>query len=282
MGQFAVKLSPTFRRTWRTLVAILFGASILLNTYFVLTPVLGDAPAAAYLLVPALLGGFSLSHAIHTLGPRHALFFLVASALISLGFEAVGVATGAIYGPYHYTDQLGPQLFGVPLVVPAAWFMLLYPSYVLANYLADGRIVSAPRPGPIRLVGLSALSALLMTAWDLAVDPQMVMYGHWTWHVVGAYFGIPVQNFVGWLATTLTIYLLYRTVEARWRPRPWMREDAAPLFEQMPLFLYGQLALGYTLGYGLLDRPALALVAGFAMGIPSLAALLRSGRLVES
>ena len=49
-----------------------------------------------------------------------------------------------------------------------------------------------------------------------AVDPQMVRYGHWVWHVEGAYFGIPAQNFVGRLATTLTIYLAYRALESRW------------------------------------------------------------------
>jgi uncharacterized membrane protein len=263
-------------RTWRTLAIVLFWAYVLLNTYFVFTPVLGAAPHLAYLLVPLFLGGFSLSHAIYTLGLRHALAFLALSTIVSLTFEAIGIATSAVYGPYHYTERLGPALFGVPLVVPAAWFMVIYPSYALANYLADGHVVSKPRPGPGRLIGLAALSAMLMTAWDLAVDPQMVMYGHWVWHVEGAYFGIPVQNFVGWLATTLTVYLAYRLLEAHWPPHPW--ETASPTFERLPLFIYGLLASGYTIGYMLLDRPALALVAFFAMGTPCLAALLRVSR----
>jgi uncharacterized membrane protein len=261
-------------RIWRTLAVVLFWTYALLNTYFVFTPLLGDAPPLAYLLVPLLLGGFSLSHAVYTLGPRHALIFLALATLISLAFEAVGVATGAVYGPYHYTDSLGPRLFDVPLAVPLSWFMVIYPSYTLANYLADGRVTSKPRPGLARLIGLAALSALTMTAWDLAVDPQMVIYGHWVWHVEGAYFGIPVQNFVGWLATTLTIYLVYRALEARWPPR--LQVAASPAFERLPLIIYGLLASGYVVGYMLLGRPALALIALFAMGTPCLAALLRA------
>ena len=261
-------------RVWRTLAVVLFWTYALLNTYFVFTPLLGDAPPLAYLLVPLLLGGFSLSHAVCTLGPRHALTFLALATLISLAFEAVGVATGAVYGPYHYTDSLGPRLFDVPLAVPLSWFMVIYPSYTLANYLADGRVTSKPQPGLARLIGLTALSALTMTAWDLAVDPQMVIYGHWVWHVEGAYFGIPVQNFVGWLATTLTIYLAYRALEARWPPR--LRGAASPAFERLPLIIYGLLASGYVIGYTLLGRPALALIALFAMGTPCLAALLRA------
>jgi branched-subunit amino acid ABC-type transport system permease component len=46
----------------------------------------------------------------------------------------------------------------------------------------------------------------------------------------------------------------------------------------LPLFVYAMLAIGYTIGYTLLGRPALAIVAFFAMGTPCLAALLRSGR----
>jgi putative membrane protein len=261
-------------RTWRTLVVVLFCVYALLNTYFVLTPVLGDAPPSAYLLVPLLLGGFSLTHAIYTLGPRHALAFLGLTAAISLAFEAVGVATGAVYGPYHYTDSLGPKLFDVPLAVPFSWFMVIYPSYALANTLADGRVTSRPRPGLVRLLGVTALSALTMTAWDLAVDPQMVLAGHWVWHVEGAYFGIPVQNYCGWLATTATVYLAYRALEARWPPR--RQGPATPAFERLPVYVYALLASGYVVGYALLGRPALALVVLFAMGTPCVAALLRS------
>jgi uncharacterized membrane protein len=268
-----MELSPA-SHTWRSLVVVLFWAYALLNTYFVLTPVLGDAPRLAFLLVPLLLGGFSLSHAIYTLGLRHALIFLALTALISMAFEAAGVATGAVYGPYHYTDRLGPKLFDVPLAVPMSWFMVIYPSYALANTLVDGHVVSKPHAGLGRMIGLAALSALAMTAWDLALDPQMVIAGHWVWHVEGAYFGIPVQNFAGWLATTLTVYLAYRALEARWPPRP--RGTASPAFERLPLVVYALLACGYVIGYVLLGRPALALVALFAMGTPCLAALLRA------
>jgi putative membrane protein len=269
-----LKDPPPVSRTWRTLVVVLFWAYVLLNTYFVLTPVLGEAPSLAYLLVPLLLGGFSLSHAITMLGWRHAIIFAALSAVISLAFEAAGVATGAIYGPYHYADLPGPRLFNVPLVIPMAWFMGIYPSYAVANTLADGRVVSRPRPRLGRLTGLAALSAMLMTAWDLVLDPQMVTAGQWVWHVDGAYFGIPMQNFVGWLATTLTVYLAYRTLETRWPPRPWGAASRA--FERLPLIIYALLASGYAIGYVLLGRPALALIAIFAMGTPCLAAMLRA------
>jgi len=53
---------------------------------------------------------FSLCHAWYLLGGRHCLVFFTLAAVISWIFEEVGVATGLIYGPYHYTAVLGPKL----------------------------------------------------------------------------------------------------------------------------------------------------------------------------
>ena len=260
---------------WRKLVTGLFIAYAVLNTYFVLTPVLGAAPAALMMLVPVLMGGFSLTHAMYTLGVRNAAVFFILSTVISFAFESLGVATGAIFGPYHYADKLGPQLLNVPVLVPIAWFMVIYPSYAMANYIITGDTRYRPEAGLARQVGLALLSGILMTAWDLVLDPQMVGEGYWTWHTEGAYFGIPVQNFVGWLITTCTVYLAYRLVETRWAPASW--GPCPTLFGQLPLILYGMLAIGYVIGYSLKDMPALALIAFFTMVAPCLVALIRRG-----
>jgi uncharacterized membrane protein len=37
---------------------------------------------------------------------------------------------------YHYTDKLGYKFLElVPLIIPVAWFMLSYPSFIIANRL---------------------------------------------------------------------------------------------------------------------------------------------------
>ena len=53
-----------------------------------------------------------------------------------------------------------------------------------------------------------AVSALAFTAWDLFLDPQMVHWGLWVWDAPGAYFGIPLINFAGWLlvAALITVF----------------------------------------------------------------------------
>src|SRR5437016_5474448 len=63
---------------------------------------------------------FALLHAGYALGWRNTLIFFAIGAVISWVFEQVGVATGLIYGPYHYTDVLGAKLGHVPIIIPIA------------------------------------------------------------------------------------------------------------------------------------------------------------------
>ena len=81
---------------------------------------------------------FSLWHASVALGLRLTLAFFAITTVTSWIFEEAGVVTGLIFGPYHYTSSLGPWLGSVPVLIPLAWFMLVYPSYVVANLIGHG------------------------------------------------------------------------------------------------------------------------------------------------
>lgn len=123
------------------------------------------------------------------------LIFAVVFAWLA---EALGSMTGFPFGVYQYTGALQPQLAGVPLLIPFAWLMMLPPSWAVARVLTS----------PGNRWRFAVLSAGAMTAWDLFLDPQMVAWGYWTWHKEGIYFGIPLQNFFGWLLVSFLISLL--------------------------------------------------------------------------
>jgi len=186
---------------------------------------------AGLVALPVILGGlnslivilllFSLWYASVALGLRLTLAFFAITTVTSWIFEEAGVVTGLIFGPYHYTSSLGPWLGSVPVLIPLAWFMLVYPSYALANLIGHGWPVGTPG-GRGHLVRLAILGALLMTAWDLVVDPILSgpTVGAWVWERGGPYYGVPVQNSLGWIVTSFTVYLLYRSVEQRWTLQP--------------------------------------------------------------
>src|SRR5216684_3016043 len=49
---------------------------------------------------------------------------------------AVRVATGMVYGNCHYGDALGAKIGAVPVIIPFAWFMMIYASWIVAHILA--------------------------------------------------------------------------------------------------------------------------------------------------
>ena len=163
---------------------------------------------------------FSLWHASYALGARLTAALFVITAVTSWVFEEVGVGTGLVYGAYRYTGALGPGLGGVPLLIPIAWFMMIYASYMVANLIVDRRVVGSPG-SRAHLLGLAFVGALVMTAWDLLADPILSAppYRAWVWEHGGLFFGIPLQNFVGWLATAFIVFVLYRSLERHWPVR---------------------------------------------------------------
>jgi uncharacterized membrane protein len=195
-------------------------------------------------------------HAGQSLGWRKSILLVLLVFVVGLIFESIGVATGAIYGPYHYSNLLGPKFLGlVPYLIPVAWFMMVYPSFVIAD-----RLVSSHASAPVRILLVSLVGGIAMTAWDLGMDPLMVKAGHWVWEVQGAYFGVPVQNFWGWWLTTFTALSIFQILAVKFRPQ---LSHVIP--DVWAIWLYAITGLGTIIVDVLIDLPGPALVGLFAM-----------------
>lgn len=127
--------------------------------------------------------------------------------------EWLGTTSGFPFGDYSYTNILQPQLAGVPLLIPLAWFMMLPPAWATAE---AGLALFRNHLGRSYPFAYAALSALAFTAWDLYLDPQMVAHGLWTWQHPSGYFGIPWTNFLGWLGVATLLTLLLRPERLPW------------------------------------------------------------------
>jgi uncharacterized membrane protein len=212
---------------------------------------------------------FSLVHCTAVEGlPRTGGFFAV-SAIVSYLMEELGVRTGLVYGAYRYSDMLGAKLGHVPILIPLAWFMMIYPSWMVGKALMRG-VTLQTLPG---LTALAIVSACVMTAWDMVMDPGMAAAGNWTWENGGAYFGVPRHNYAGWLLTTLLVYWI---VGWLWRSgrRAGNLAGQARVFAALPVIVYAFFAVRYVMANRI---PALQLIALFSMGVPALVALIQLG-----
>lgn len=145
-------------------------------------------------------------------GLQRALFTFVVIAGMTWGAELLGSKTNFPFGAYDYTSLLQPQLLGVPLLIPIAWFMLLPSAWVMAQ------IIVGKTERWYQRIAFALVSAAALTAWDLFLDPQMVSRGFWVWHEPGAYFGIPLVNFFGWLLTAFVVTLVARPARLQVMP----------------------------------------------------------------
>ncbi|WP_460727635.1 carotenoid biosynthesis protein [Nocardia heshunensis] len=156
-------------------------------------------------VVVLLSAGTALVHAGVTRGVRWAVGLLVILSGVGLAAEALGTATGFPFGCYAYASgRLGPDVFGVPVVVPLAWTGGLYPVWIVAG-MVSREVAGRVSPNTARIV----LTAIGAVGWDLFLDPQMVADGQWEWRsgVAGlpGLGQIPVTNYVGWFVVALVM-----------------------------------------------------------------------------
>ena len=240
----------------RVLIALLLIYTLII-VYLNVAIGLSRSPSPLLTPLNTVIGfSFALLHASDRFGWRRTLIFLGSAFVVSLALESLGVATGWVYGPYHYSEnKLGPLFLGlVPLLIPLAWFMMIYASFILADWLTP-TLTRVARPLVIAAVG-----GVIMTAWDLVVDPVMVQAGYWVWDVKGPYFGIPLQNYLGWWVTTALALIVFQ-ITAKLGDRP-ARSSAS---DRLALIFYVLTALGEISGAWLMNLDGAALTGIFAM-----------------
>jgi uncharacterized membrane protein len=217
-----------------------------------------------------IFSGFALSHCCASLGKRRTLAFFTISAIVSWILEEVGVSTGWVYGHYHYSNLLGPKLGLVPAIIPLAWFMMIYSSWVIASALVGSTTQDASE----RVLSRSIVASMVMTSWDTVMDPGMSRAGNWVWETGGSYFGVPIHNYLGWLATTFIVYLLFGMASRYIRPTS-ANAGASRYFLALPVVCYAMVAIDHLIVQSV---PELRVVDVFTMGFATLLAFIGLGR----
>ncbi len=115
------------------------------------------------------------------------LFTFIGAALFGLGIEFAFVILAE---GYSYGDSLiSPTIAGhaVPLWVSVGWACIIYTAMKTSDRT---RIPWFLRP---------IFDGFLAVSIDLTLDPVAEHLGFWHWHHGGDYFGVPYDNFIGWM-----------------------------------------------------------------------------------
>lgn len=228
-------------------IAWLFAVvTIGIQIYFPLADAQNQPQVAVAVVISFFLA--SLTHA----SLRHGFggFLLVGIVVPILGWaaEAIGTRTGWPFGEYQYGDVLGFSVLDVPVVVPLAWSMMAYPTYVAASSLTERRWL------------IPVIGAWSLMAWDVFLDPMMIELGGWSWEQpttdLPFLTGIPALNFAGWFAVGLVITAVLLLLP---QPRA-SRTQPAMLY----LWVYVSSVIGNAFYF---DRPEIAVIGAVVMGV---------------
>jgi putative membrane protein len=224
-------------------------------------PIAGRGSAARRVISQAVVGGLAVTTAATTTRrwrPARAAVAAATVTSVTAAIERLGTATGVPFGRYRYTGLLRPELAGVPVVVPLAWWAMAVPARETAH-----AVLGAGAPALARL----GLGAVALTAWDLFLDPQMTAEGYWRWSRVGRYRGIPANNFAGWLLCGVVVMALLE------RLLPPTDADRALVAE------YAAMAVMETIGFAAFLGDRVVAATGGAATVPLAAlALTRAAR----
>jgi putative membrane protein len=220
-------------RSTITNVATWTGFAVLLLLVVMLggsTGVAAQCMAAISILVMAI-------HAIVALGWSEVAIFAASCLTITFAMENIGTTTGFPFGRYAFlVGARLPHVGSIPIIVGALYFGMGYASWVMASLLVGHR-VERPKTR-YALVAVPLVAAFVMTQWDVVMDPSGSTLGKaWAWYDSGAYFGVPLSNFLGWLLVTWLYFQAFAIISYRrrakadyvWRPRA---------FWSFPILLY--------------------------------------------
>ncbi|MET7400867.1 carotenoid biosynthesis protein [Dactylosporangium sp. NPDC005572] len=187
---------------------------------------------------------FAVVHGLLSYRWKGVVVFLVLALVVSNALENLSVRTGVPFGHYHYTDELGPKLFEVPVIIGPAYFAVGYLAWKVGAVLFDDVRRGS---GWLTTIGTPLTASFVMVAWDLSMDPQSsTLRGRWTWEGGGGFFGVPITNFLGWSVTVYLFYQLFAIYQRRCGAQAILAEPLPRWYRLMPVIAYAVIALDYV------------------------------------
>jgi uncharacterized membrane protein len=192
------------------LVARLIGLAALGCFLLALWETISRTPPAGYpgwpmALLVILVTLATLASLTRQLPTQNVLLAAVIIGVVGSVAHGVGALTAIPFGPFTYTDSIGPKFFhtlGWP--IPALWII------ILLNSRGVARLILRPWR-KLKNYGfwLIGITALLVVLFDLALEPFASQVNHyWLWLPTTfpiTWQGMPLTNSLGWLVTSLLI-----------------------------------------------------------------------------
>ncbi len=221
---------------------------------------------------------FIYMHGSRFLGKKNIIIFFIVVSATTFIAEYLGVNTGRLFGEYYYnTIGNGPLVGGVPPLLMLTYISITYGAYwVIRILLGDFGIIKG-----YRIVWFSILGGLVATLTDLVADPvNSTVNQVYIWTKGGIFFGVPYENFTGWLLEMTIVFIVISLIFAYILKSPVTKRIPSREFQLQPIILFSAPIIPIILrplwGEQPADiRSAMSLIALFGLGSIILATIAR-------
>lgn len=221
------------------------------------------------------------------LGSKRAVIFCLAGYGIAWLSEYSSIHNGFPYGYYFYVEQTRGAEFwvgGVPLIDSLSYVFLAYASYSMALFMCAPVMLLRKTPYVLetramrKSVFTGFLGAVLFVYLDIIIDPVALKGSRWFLGQLygypdgGAYFGVPISNFAGWL---LVGFLMISALQAidNYLQKAGASDHAGYHYPWRylagPLLYYGVLIFNLSVTFAIGEK-TLGWVGIFIVALPSL------------
>ena len=204
----------SFERGLGRFIVFAFASGALAHTLPAVLPVTKVTTDGLLLVINGLI--------IYSLYRRHRdtrlLIWLTAAYCFTFAAEAVGVATGALFGEYAYGATMWWQWLGVPFVIALNWCVLT----LAANELAvrswealkvNTEVTRSTAQSNTEAFVMAALASVILALYDVTIEPVAVALDYWQW----GEGEIPLQNYMMWAIVAFVISLPLQLLRIRFR-----------------------------------------------------------------
>lgn len=135
---------------------------------------------------------------------RFMIIWLITVFLVSFSLEALGTATGLVFGQYSYGTVLGTHILGVPPIIGFNWVLVIVASSRFVQRIAAFK----------HSLSVAAMAAVLCVLFDTILEPLAIYLEYWIWAPARYTFqSVPLQNYIAWfvIAFFSSLFLVRRT-----------------------------------------------------------------------
>lgn len=120
--------------------------------------------------------------------------------MTGMAVEWIGVHNDWLFGSYYYGENLGPKIYGVPLIIGVNWLTL--------TFITSAMVMKKLGNKWLEIIAASTLMIFI----DFFIEVSAPPFDFWIWPEGEA----PLRNFIAWFSIAFLLHYVVQQASIKW------------------------------------------------------------------